>query len=339
MAIQTLEELKRQNEEDEAAQNNQEVLEESETEEVESEEFEEVEVSSDEQTEIEADEPEEVEAWLSAEEDSGEEDKSVPLQKHIDVRTKLKGSLRERDSEIEALKAENERLKAATQSNAVQSGGIGHRPKLEDFYDLDNPEEAYSDAMYNWRKKSEEFEQSAKAQEIAAERERERIGEAVNSHYQRAEQLIEKHGIDASIYQQADRKVRQAIDDVSQGSGDTIVDILIGKMDEGSEKVMFYVGSSQQRTDALKTALTTDPSGLKAMRLIGRWEAEAIAPKKKVTRAQKPAKRADGGSDTTAGTEAKLKKQYAAAHAKGNFNQSIKIREQARAAGFDPKNW
>ena len=336
MATLTLEELKAQNAAEEEVQQ-----EEAAADEVEAEDTEEVEstkevAESDEEAETEEEEVEEVEAWLQVEDESEEGDgQSVPLSKHIDVTTKLKGNLREKESEIDALKAEIEKLKTQP---AAQSIDIGKRPNREDFYEHDDPDGAYEDALYEWRSKSERIAQQAKAREESERQQMEQLKESVNSHYQRAEKLIEKHGIDASVYQQADRKVRQAIDAAS-GNGDVITDALIGQIGDGSEKLMLYVGSNSQRLEALKSSFQTDPSGLKAMRLVGRWEAEAIMPKKKITRAAKPAKRADGGTDTPAGAEAKFKKQYLAAHSKGDFNSSIKIREKAKAAGFNPKNW
>lgn len=339
MGIQTLEELKAQNAEEESAQQEEVVTDEAEAEDVESDEQPDIETESDDDVETEGGEDEEVEAWLQGDQPEEQEaEKSVPLPKHIEVRTKLKSTVKEQNSEIESLKAEIEQLKS--QSVAPQLGdSIGPRPKRDDFYEHEDPDGAYEDALYEWRSQAEASKNQLEAQKQAQEKHQAQIQEAVASHYQRAEKLIEKHNIDASVYQQADRRMRQAIDDVAPGSGDAIFDSLLGQMGDGSEKVMFYVGSNPQRTDQLKSALMTDPSGLKAMRLIGRWEAEAITPKKKVTRAQKPAKRADGGTDTAASSEAKLKKQYAAAHAKGNYQQSINIREQAKAAGFNPNNW
>ena len=73
---------------------------------------------------------------------------SVPVSKHIRVRTKLKAKVAEKSEEIETLKSEIQALKASqTPSRASASNNAPRRPTLEQF---DYDETKYTEALDGW---------------------------------------------------------------------------------------------------------------------------------------------------------------------------------------------
>ena len=107
----SLEELKRQNAEEEALIQEEPQLEE--VEESEAAEDLEAEVAETEGSEEAAEvESEPVEAWMQSDDQASQDNDTAPVANHIKMRQKLKGSIKEHKSEIEELKAEIETLKS-----------------------------------------------------------------------------------------------------------------------------------------------------------------------------------------------------------------------------------
>lgn len=333
MKSKTLEELKRENAE-------KEVEPETEPEEAENEALDELDSEEPENVEDDADEPEDdndIESWMQSEEQTSESGQSVPVATHVNVKRKLKGKITQKDDEINKLRQEIESLKnSGIRNNAVEK--VESKPKYEDYQHLDNPEEAYADALTDWKLSKFEAKQEAQMirnrQESESRRMSEQIESSVDQHYERAEKLIAKAGISPDKYQQADIRVRQALEAIRPNQGDLITDQLIAELGDGSEKVMFYLGSNESVLATLQSKLVSNPSGLSAMAYLAELKATKAAPKSKQSRAPKPAPDIRGDSKPVA-NEKKLKKAYQNSSGQERWN----IRKQAREAGYNVNEW
>lgn len=282
-----------------------------------------------------------LEPWMQSEEQDSHDSESVPLAAHIKLRAKLKDEVKERDSELEQLRKKIEALESAPATKPIAATG---KPKREDFYEHDDPEEAFAEALVSWKLDAREQERTQEAtikqQQEAQAKAQAEIEKGLESHYQRAQQLLTEHKIDASVYQSADKGFREAIEQVMPTMGDAITDSLIAQIGEGSEKLVMYVGRSDARKAAFQAAFASDKSGLKAMRLIGKWEGEIEAPKKRVSQAPKPSVNASGdASGESTASEKKLKKAYLDAHKKSNAQAAFDAKQAARKANYNVDDW
>lgn len=338
----TLEELKRENEAEEKAETETET----EVEEESPEETEEVTEGKETEETSETEESEstdDVEPWMQSEEQTSEENESlsVPVAKHASLRRRLKGELREQKSENEALRAEIEELKAKItppgQPAVTTDQGVGPRPKLEDF---DFDDDKYNAALDDWLDKrvdaklerhTQQHVQTSQQQQAT-----QRLQAAVDSHYERAEQLIEKAGIAPDVYQAADATVRGMFENMRPGQGDLIADQVISTLGEGSEKVMYYLGRNKNALLDLQNAMLDDPTGMKAMAKLGRISADVTAPRKKQSTAPKPSAQIRG-DEAVKGDANSWHKKYKKAG--DNIQDRINIKISAKRAGVDVSNW
>ncbi len=335
MATKTLDELKRENAEEEAKQA------ETEVEEVESEEVEEEELESDEAEDAEDDDEsdedsdEDKPAWMQSEEQSSNDDPKFRASDIAAAKRKLKAKLEQKDTELEELKAEVERLKSGgAQPQPAQQYQM---PRREQFEHLDDPEAAYTAAVTEYtmanaiRRSQQQAAQQAAQQALQA---------GIDRHYKAAAELVAEHGIAEDVYQQADGAVKRAIDQVMKGQGEIVASQLINLMGEGSEKAMFYVGRNPNKLLQLQQALSEDPSGIKAAIMLGEIKASVSMPKKTARKAPAPGKRIQGDAPAKGSALArKLQKQYEAADKRGDVQAAFDARKAARAQGVDVSGW
>lgn len=285
------------------------------------------------------------EPWMQTDEQTSDDANiSVPVAKHAQLRKKLKGTIREQNDELEALRAENEALKAKIQPpgtdapQAAPSVEVGPRPRLDDF-DLD--EEKYNAALDEWHDKRIEAKLQTHTQTSAqiaeAQQAAQRLKTTVNSHYERAEQLIEQSGISPDVYQQADTNVRQMVESVRPGQGELITDHMISVLGDGSEKVMYYLGRNSTALSHLQSLLVTDPQGLQAMAYLGRVASDVTAPRKKQSTAPKPAAQIRGDEANKGDPAKKWHKKYKSAGE--DIQTRFNIKMEAKRAGVDVSNW
>jgi len=343
---QTLEELKAENAAAENVEDNQDaLLENVEDEETDAEvEAETHDGSEDESSETEDEDHgqndvqnEEVEGWLldESETDSG---KDVPLSAHIGLRTELKGKLKEAKDENAELRNELAQIREQMQQTLVNpvSQAESPKPRMENF----DTEEEFFDALTDWKLQSQ-MRQMGQNQQMEAQKRQQaeqmrQLSESVDSHYQRAEGLIEEHGIKRDLYQQSDTNVRQAVEEVVPGKGDVGVDFLISNLGEGSEKVMYAVGRNQRLLDELKATLRADPSGFRAVAYLGKKMGEFTQPVKRKSNAPKPGAKIKGDKTPS---ESPSKKKYAQAFKKGDMQAAFNIKMAAKKAGTDTSSW
>lgn len=329
--FQTLEELKAANaaaDAEQAAVDQQEV-----------DQLEEVE-AADEETETSDDteaqgESEVEEEWLKGDEGQSQ---AVPLSKHVEMRHKLKARLSEKDSELDQLRQEVERLKSGY---AVPQQPVTLKmPKLSEF---DFDEDKYAEAMAGYQEQLLEAKLAQKlgnreqqqAQQMA-EKQRE---EKVEQHYERAAKLVSSTlGFTEEKYKAADFRVRQELHHLT-GNGDLVADELIARLGNGSERVIAHLGINSAKLATLKQKLIEDNSGLSASMWLGELKMElAKGSTVKLSKAPKPDSgiKGDAGGASTSGS---LLKQVKAAREKDDISTVLRLKAQAKAKGIDTSKW
>lgn len=283
----------------------------------------------------------EAESWMNG--DSQESQSAERKFTDSDVaaaKKKMRAKLeREHQSEVERLQAE---LEAERQKHVLQPAQVGQRPTREQFFDKDDPDEAYAEALVDWKLKAQAAQQSAQQQQYEQQRQaleqRRQIETSVDQHYERAAQLAEKSGITPEAYQSADLRVRSAIDQVFPGGGDNITDALISNLGEGSEKVFYNLGVNRARLAELESLLKQDRTGLKAAVWLGKLASELNAPAKRTSNAPAPAAQIRGDRNTTEAGRALLKR-YKEASAAGNAQKAFDLKRQAKQQGVNTQSW
>lgn len=256
------------------------------------------------------------------------------------AKNKLRAKLdRQHQSEIEKLQLQLEEERRKHQ----QVPQIGEKPKLEQFYDQDNPEEAFAEALVDWKLKASAAQQQVSHQQYEHQRKalevQRRIEQSVDQHYERAAKLAEASGITPELYQSADLKVREAIESVFPGGGgEGVTNALIANLGEGSEKVLYNLGVNQARRNELVNLLKEDQSGLRASVFLGKLAAELSAPQRKKSNAPAPATQVNGDRSTTEAGRA-LHQRYKDAHKSGDSQKAFDIKREARAKGIITQTW
>ena len=276
------------------------------------------------------------EDWMA--EDDAKDDKSVPLSAHISLRTKLKDKVREKDSEIEQLKAELAQIKQAVvkpTATADDPKTVLKPPVPQNFRTVEEYQaavEQYTDAKLEQRLSLIQQTQNASARQESAKKAKDDL---VNAHYQRAAELVKANSISPEVYQNADLKVREAVATVFKDSADGIVDDLIASLGDGSERVMYYLGRNAQARNTLISKLLSDGRGIDASVYLGELKAQKAGNLSSVSSmAPAPSPRVRGQSGTTGSDAEALKKQYEAAHKKGDVQAAFNLKRQAKAAGI-----
>jgi len=282
----------------------------------------------------------ETEDWMASGEEQSNADE-IPNAAWKGAREHYKGKLskakEEHDAEISKLQAEVAELR-----NGSPPAKQLNRPKREDYFDQDDPDGAYIEALTDFNAEKLVAKQAAQAKEAESNRQQKAFADEVNigvdQHYERAAKLSEESGIKAENYQASDRTVRASIDAVLPGSGDAITDKLITDLGDGSEKVFYSLGVNPTKRTKLQSLLTADSSGLKAAMYLGELKAQLNAPQKRKSNAPKPAPHLNG--DAAGGDEHKtLKKEYDKASAANDTQAAFNARMKARKAGANVSNW
>jgi hypothetical protein len=163
------------------------------------------------------------------------------------------------------------------------------------------------------------------------------LDERVDAHYERASSLLAKSGIAPELFKHADQKVRKTIDSLRPGMGDVIADSFISTLDDGSEKVMYYLGVNEVALNKLQALLVDDPTGLRAAVYLGQEKQRLTTPTKHRSNAPAPSKNVNG--DVNSGNAKGLKRKYEAAHKSGDLQLAYNLKQQAKKEGSDVKIW
>ena len=113
---------------------------------------------------------------------------------------------------------------------------------------------------------------------------------------------------------------------------------MIAGLGAGSEKVMYSLGVNNARLAELKNRLIADPSGVTAGMYLGELKSEISAPQKRKTNAPKPAAQLKGDEQANDKFKA-AKKNYEAAHKRGDTSKAFTLKRAAKKAGANTKTW
>lgn len=341
MTVQTLAELKASNEAAERAEaeataeaveaEEAEVLEgedlEQEPEESEAEEVEQPEEEGEES------EPEEAEEWARPEKGA------VPVKKHVEMKHKLKAELHTRDDEIAKLKAELEAVKSRSVVQKTAESDAPRMPKLSDP-DIGYDDDKHAERLAEYTAQMVEYKIS-QSRALDTEKSRQeqldsQVRSAVDQHYERALELVNKKLITPENYQAADHIVRKAFEEALPGMGEVVTDNLIARLGKGSEKVIYHLGINPSALSKLKESLKEDPTGFGASIYLGELKAKfnsAAIEKPKQT--LKPDRPLNGGKVVIGGA----KKAFDKAVASDDPVAIMRAKRAAKEKGIDTSNW
>lgn len=357
MATMTLEEFKAQNaaKEEQSTEEENQSLPEISDEDLEEIDDEEPEIEDDEDDEPDSDDeeskPVEAPDWAKSDSDDNDSD-TVPLAKHIKVRSDLKSEKNELKEQVKALEAKISELTSGNTSTVAprQTATKLRRPRKSDFdYDkYDDPDTAYEEALdkyYDDKEAQREAERTGRyEQESAQKLYNTRIQNAVNGHYERAEQLVKDKLVTAEAYQKADANIKSMFEQLNPEKGEAFANELISQLEnlgEGSEKLWFQIGNSQKVLTTLRDKFVSDKTGLSAMGYLGVLHAKISdkPSKKRNSRAPKPATKLQGDatSSTKSAAEKKFLKRYKAAG--DDVQTRLDVKMEAKAAGVDTSKW
>jgi hypothetical protein len=338
MTVQTLADLKALNEAAEqaeaAATAEVETDEEAEVLEGELEEQEEEGADTGEETEGEEGEQEEAEDWAKPAEGS------VPVAKHVEMKHKLKAKLQSSDDEVARLKAQIEALQAGgVNAQAQQQSGAPVMPKMDDP-DVAYDDEKFYQKMAEYNDKLFDYKMASRDQSRAQTSQQEQHNAVVqgglDKHYERAEALVLAGKVTAENYQAADHVVRKAMTEALPQLGEVVLDNLIARLGDGSEKVIYHLGVNPAALSKLKESFKTDPTGFASSIFLGELKAKfTSAVIDKSSKAPKPDRPLNGTAKVGSnGLHAAYKKSFAASDGK-----SLSIKREAKAKGIDTSKW
>lgn len=250
----------------------------------------------------------------------------------------LRAKLTQKQSEIDELKAKLEEAQRASVMPQTSA-----RPKYEDFYDSADPDDAYAEALAEWKINEVVSKKNAQTQQYEQQRKQleaqQRISNNVDQHYERAAQLAAASGISPELYQSSDLRVRTAIEGIFPGGGgETVTNALIASLGDGSEKVFYSLGVSQKRLAELTAKLQQDPTGIQASIYLGRLSAELTAPARKKSNTPAPATTVQGDMQTT-DLGKSLHRKYLEAHKRGDTQAAFDVRREAKEKKVNINSW
>jgi hypothetical protein len=247
----------------------------------------------------------------------------------------LRGQLREEQEKASKLEQELVELRQQIQ----QPKPTTDKPAPENY----GTDAEFQEALIDW-KLAQKVAETQSAMAVAEQRQTQEarmteMAAAVDSHYDRAAELITKSGISEDTYQMADRIVRQAIDAIYPKGGDVMTDALIESMGDGSEKVIYHLGVNASKRGMLADMLRADKSGRKALVYLGKLNAELSMPTKRDSRAPEPAAEISGDKKGGNANSRKMKEEYKKAHDKGDAQKAFDLKRAAKVKGVSTADW
>lgn len=251
------------------------------------------EAKSEEGSEVEAEGEESASVDKAAQ--SGKERKTVTLPaKELH---KLRTERRERATQAEELKRQNEELLAKL---ALLSNPQPAEPVIPTLESCDFDDSKYAAKMAEWNqyqvKKQLADLQRMQLEEQQTQLMQQKAEQEIAQHYERAAAL----GV--PDYEEAERVMRDEF-------GDGAIDSVINAIGEGSERVLFHLGKNAAKRKEIADLLRHDPSGLRAMTRLGQILATLSTepPANKISHAPAADKPVSGGQ-SGGGESAILKK-------------------------------
>jgi hypothetical protein len=295
-----------------------------------------------EDSEVEGEEAETDPDWLKPEtaDDSGDVPKFTDGDAAA-IRRKYKGKLTEKDEKILELETKYAELeKKITAPAATPSPqNIGPEPQRDAYAN----DAEWIRALTTYNAQTIQAQTNAQLQADERRRKQEDIANRTklqtDQHYARVAELAKKSNISEEVAQSADLKVRNAVNSVFKGAGDTIVDTLISSLGAGSEKVILHLGIKTSKLNELVRLFQEDPSGIKASAYLGTLKAELSAPSRRETKAPDPIDKVQGDKSGSGGQTERLRKQVADARKKGDISAVIRAKQDAKKLNINTSKW
>jgi hypothetical protein len=256
------------------------------------------------------------------------------------LREKYQGKLSKEREEKEELRLKLEELerKIATPTQSLPAN-IGQEPQREQY----NNDAEWIRALTTYNAQVIHGQTAAQIQADEQKRKREELANKTrvqtDQHYERVFDLAKKSGISEDNAKAADLKVRNAVDAVFKGAGDTIVDTLISSLGAGSEKVILHLGFKTSKLNELVRLFQDDPSGIKASAYLGTLKAELNAPTRKETKAPDPIDKIQGDKNSGLGMAGELRRKVNEARRKDKYSEVIALKREAKALKIDTSKW
>ena len=243
------------------------------------------------------------------------------------MKQKHKG--KEKDGEIEKLRARVQELETAPQKQ-----GVLKRPRSADF----ETDEEHENALEEYdRQLLASSRATTTNNNIVAHRVAER-DEAVNGFIARADAVAIKHKIDPATYKGASDVVQKIVEQAFPNMGDDAYPEFLSRLEDGDETTLYFIGRNKAQQGQLEQMLSQDPTGIKAFRHIARLTERNTGAKPKISQAPKPAASLRGNAALPA-QEGAFKKKYDAAHKANQGQKAFDIKSEAKKAGIDTRKW
>lgn len=281
----------------------------------------------------EAEEVEEEPDWAKPEGDK--EKGAVPVAKHVEIKHKLQGKIADKDAEIAALKQQLEQVQAAPPQH------IEDLEIAKEAWEFDGTTEEYQryKAQIDARNaiKLQRSEQQRQANEQRQREEAARVEAELDKHYERAAALVTSGIIkQPEQFQAAEQTVVKSVESIVPGAGAGVVNMMISRMGEGSEKVIYHLGANATALREFESELKADPTGIKAAMYLAKKQ--ALFNSKPVVK-PKPVPKPDVPLQGKAPKVSNHKAAYLKAEKAGDYEAASAARKAARAAGENPNNW
>lgn len=326
----SLEELRRQVEEEESAP----VVDEQEPEQ-EEEEAEEAEPEPDgEKPEAEGDDSE---FELEIEDEPDEKQKPTPEEALIHKLTKQKQKTKEANSEVEELRARLAALEAEKTQPKPQPQSHAGQPKFPDLYDdgIDGNRDKYNQAVAKYLSDMNSFNSRHSEAEAAQQKHKEKMDRMTHDLAVKVAKFGSDNRINTDRLASALNTATDAIDSATGIPGSLAY--MLDSVGENNDRVAFYIGTNEGARSKLIQLLQEDKNGLKANSQLTRW-AEKLKPKqrKEISKAPEPDQPISGDKSASPSAK-KLQEMWEKADGK-DFDRLREIRKKARELGVTLKN-
>lgn len=273
----------------------------------------------------------EVEAWMQVDDpekaaEPGQEVVTDPPKKPTQ-KQKLRARLDGANDENEQLK---QRIAELEKGQTAEVAGSLKRPDRDDF-DTDTE---YNVAYDDYRDKKDDARDSAKGQQARTQQHVQAQSAKVDAHYVRGEKLVTEHAISPEVYQASDLALRTAAETERPGYGEAIVNDMISRLGEGSEKTLFFIGRNKPLLNEFRTLLKDDPSGLDALVFVVKQGEKANGTKKSTSQAPAPVAQING--EGSVGSASKQKKAY---DKETDPQKRYNMKKAAKAGKLDVSDW
>jgi hypothetical protein len=265
------------------------------------------------------------------------QNKPTPEQALLFKLTKKQKQLKGAKTEIEQLRDEVEALKAGKAAPAPRQPAPAPQPEVIPFPDLYDAEingdkQKYSQAVHQYMNAVSQQGQVTAQQQQEAQRQAQIEKQRYEKFATRTAKFIQAHNISEDKVIETSQRGIEALDALTgiQGGGMYLLD----SVGDDSEKLAYYFGGDPSRLEQVKKWLEEDNTGLKAIAQMTRLATTKLKPKtSKSKKSLEPDEPLVG--TTSSKTNSDLQRRYDKAT---DFKELSKIRREARERGVKLSN-